>query len=94
MEGLSVRTLFTNCAMQIVIFLYLIDNDTSWMILISQGIGLVIEIWKVTKAVIVNVKWRGIIPVFSYQDRASYASKTKVNRDQNSRGLRQPSIGT
>ena len=33
---------------QIIIFLYLIDNNeqTSWMILFGNGIGIVIEAWK------------------------------------------------
>ena len=50
-EGLSIRTLFVNFFMQVVIFLYLVDNDTSWMILISSFVGLVIEVWKIKNAV-------------------------------------------
>jgi hypothetical protein len=48
----SVRTIMVNIFFQIVIFLYLMDNnqETSWMILIGQGFGLLIEIWKVFKA--------------------------------------------
>jgi hypothetical protein len=44
--------------MQAVIFLYLMDNseNTSWMILASQGFGIVLEAWKVTK--MVNVRLR------------------------------------
>jgi hypothetical protein len=34
MEGLSVRTLYINIVMQFIIFLYLLDNETSWMILV------------------------------------------------------------
>ena len=57
MTGVSVRTIFLNIFFQLVIFLYLMDNnrDTSWMILIGQGIGLAIEVWKVKKAVDVEV---------------------------------------
>ncbi|ORZ01241.1 cleft lip and palate transmembrane protein 1-domain-containing protein [Syncephalastrum racemosum] len=57
--GVSVRTLITNIFFQIVIFLYLLDNnqDTSWMILISQGVGLAIEIWKVFKALKYELIW-------------------------------------
>jgi hypothetical protein len=36
---------------QTVIFLYLLDSDTSWVILLSHGAGLVIEAWKLRKAV-------------------------------------------
>ena len=51
MEGLSIRTMVVNLFFQVVIFLYLFDNDTSFMVLMSNGVGLLIEIWKVTKAV-------------------------------------------
>jgi hypothetical protein len=44
LEGLSVRTIFLNTGCQFVIFLYLLDNETSFMILMSSGIGLVIEV--------------------------------------------------
>ena len=50
MAGLSVHSLGVNCFFQTVIFLYLMDNDTSWMILISSGVGVVIEFWKLGKA--------------------------------------------
>ncbi|KAL1917332.1 uncharacterized protein VTP21DRAFT_4988 [Calcarisporiella thermophila] len=55
--GVSVRTLLVNIFFQLVIFLYLFDNnqDTSWMVLIGQGVGLLIEIWKVKKAMRLQV---------------------------------------
>jgi hypothetical protein len=51
--GVSVRTIVTNVFVQLVILLYLLDNsvESSWMILLGQGMGLVIEAWKITKAV-------------------------------------------
>ena len=44
--------------MQLVIFLYLLDNSdgTSWMILASQGFGIVLEAWKVTKTADVRIR--------------------------------------
>ena len=44
--------------MQSVIFLYLVDNSegTSWMILFGQGMGILIEAWKITKTVDVRVR--------------------------------------
>lgn len=55
--GISVRSILANVFMQTVIFLYLVDNsqNTSWMILGSQGIGILIEFWKITT--VVNVKF-------------------------------------
>ncbi|CAK7564802.1 MAG: hypothetical protein SEPTF4163_002703 [Sporothrix epigloea] len=56
--GISVRSILANVFMQTVIFLYLIDNsqNTSWMILGSQGVGILIELWKVTTVVDVRVR--------------------------------------
>ncbi|CAK7216329.1 hypothetical protein SBRCBS47491_002787 [Sporothrix bragantina] len=56
--GISVRSILANVFMQTVIFLYLVDNsqNTSWMILGSQGIGILIELWKITTVVDVRVR--------------------------------------
>jgi hypothetical protein len=56
--GTSLRTILANVVMQVIIFLYLMDNNehTSWMILLSQGIGIAIEAWKITKTVNVRVR--------------------------------------
>jgi hypothetical protein len=45
LKGISVRTLFINLVMMIIIFLYLLDRneETSYMILVPAGIGIAIE---------------------------------------------------
>lgn len=55
--GVSVRTIITNVFVQTVVLLYLIDNNenTSWMILMGSGMGVVIEAWKITKAVDISI---------------------------------------
>ncbi|KAI9069253.1 cleft lip and palate transmembrane 1 [Trametes sanguinea] len=55
--GVSVRTIVTNVVVQTIILLYLIDNSeqTSWMILMGSGIGILIEAWKITKAVDISI---------------------------------------
>lgn len=60
--GISVRSILANVFMQTIIFLYLLDNsqNTSWMILGSQVVGIVIEFWKVTT--VVNVRFRPAPP--------------------------------
>lgn len=60
--GISVRSILANVFMQTVIFLYLVDNsqNTSWMILGTQGVGILIELWKVTT--VVNVRLRPTAP--------------------------------
>jgi hypothetical protein len=56
--GISVRSILVNVGMQSVILLYLIDNsqNTSWMILGSQAVGIAIELWKITTVVDVRVR--------------------------------------
>lgn len=56
--GISVRSILANVFMQTVIFLYLLDNsqNTSWMILGQQVIGIFIEFWKVTTVVNVRIR--------------------------------------
>lgn len=56
--GISVRSILANVFMQTIIFLYLVDNsqNTSWMILGTQGVGIVIELWKVTTVVDVRLR--------------------------------------
>lgn len=51
--GVSVRTIIANVVVQVIILLYLLDQNenTSWMILGGQGMGIALELWKVTKAV-------------------------------------------
>ncbi|CAG8521319.1 2070_t:CDS:2 [Acaulospora morrowiae] len=58
MTGVSVRSILLNIFFQVVIFLYLMDNnqETSWMILIGQGVSVAIEVWKIKKAVDIEIK--------------------------------------
>ena len=60
--GISVRSILANVFMQTIIFLYLLDNsqNTSWMILGQQVIGILIEFWKITT--VVNVRMRPADP--------------------------------
>ncbi|KAI1316965.1 hypothetical protein EDD11_009209 [Mortierella claussenii] len=64
--GLSVRAIFLDIAQQIIVFAYLMDNnqETSYMILIGQAVGLAIELWKVKKALKLDIvpATSGILP--------------------------------
>jgi len=60
MEGLSRKTILWRAFSQSVIFLYLMDEETSLLVLIPAGVGAIIEMWKVTKALHVTVSFRGI----------------------------------
>jgi hypothetical protein len=54
MEGLSRKTILWRAFSQSVIFFYLMDEETSLLVLNTAGVGALIEIWKVTKALHVN----------------------------------------
>lgn len=60
MEGLSRKTILWRAFSQSVIFFYLMDEETSLLVLIPAGVGAIIEIWKVTKALHVSVSLSGI----------------------------------
>jgi hypothetical protein len=89
--GVSVRTILTNVVMQLIIFLYLMDNNenTSWMILFGQGMGIAVEAWKITKTVNVRVRepgpnssFRGILPyVVVFEDKHKL-SETEEKTDE------------
>jgi len=76
MEGISVKTLYLQTGCSIVIFFYLLDNETSFMILFSNGFGILLDIWKISKAskVIKIDKF----PYYAFEDKDTYVrSETK-----------------
>ncbi|XP_058097550.1 uncharacterized protein LOC131242735 [Magnolia sinica] len=82
MEGLSAKSVVVSFICQMIVFLYLLDNDTSWMILASSGIGCCIEFWKIGKAMHIEIDRSRTIPMLRFRDRESYAqNKTKEYDD-------------
>jgi hypothetical protein len=59
MVGLSTKTVIWRCVSTFIVFLYLLDEQTSLLVLIPTGIGAIIEFWKVFKALKVNISWSG-----------------------------------
>ncbi|CAO1634987.1 unnamed protein product [Parajaminaea phylloscopi] len=57
-SGVSLGSIVTSIVTQTIILLYLVDSseETSWMILGSQAVGVVVEAWKLTKAVTISVQ--------------------------------------
>lgn len=56
LEGLSGRTVIWRAFSQVVIFLYLLDEETSLLVLGPAAISTIIELWKVTK--VMPVDWK------------------------------------
>jgi len=66
MEGLSAKSVVVSFISQLIVFLYLLDNDTSWMILASSGVGCCIEFWKIGKAMHIEVPFLIIFTEICY----------------------------
>ena len=80
--GISVRTILANVFMQTIIFLYLMDNSegTSWMILFGQGMGIVLEAWKITKTVDVRIRAAPEDSLLPYQ--VTFEDKHKLSETE------------
>ncbi|VDL70731.1 unnamed protein product [Nippostrongylus brasiliensis] len=84
--GLSVRSVLFNIFQSLIVFLYICDNDTNWVVKMSVGVGLLIECWKIPKVMNVEVdyvnKIFGVIPRIKLSDKGSYVeSETKIYDD-------------
>ncbi|XP_037724905.1 cleft lip and palate transmembrane protein 1-like protein [Drosophila subpulchrella] len=60
-EGLSSRTTMWRAFSQIVIFLYLLDENTSYLVLVPVGLGTLIELWKCKKILRLELSFSGLI---------------------------------
>lgn len=84
LKGLSTKSIVTNTIFHCIILLYLLDNDTSRMILVSNSIGLLIQFWKVSKILKFDVLYPegAIFPSITVKDHESYVeSDTKEYDD-------------
>lgn len=78
MEGLSLRVVLWRCCSTAIIFLYLMDEKTSMLILVPAGIGSLIEFWKVTKALKIEVTHNGgFFPKFKLGEKSEMEQETE-----------------
>ncbi|KAG6922910.1 CLPTM1, transmembrane protein [Chelydra serpentina] len=86
LEGLSVRSVFFGVFQSLVVLLYILDNETNFVVQVSVFIGLLIDLWKITKVMDVRLdrdnKVAGIFPRLTFKDKSTYIeSSTKVYDD-------------
>ncbi|EDV92310.1 cleft lip and palate transmembrane protein 1-like protein [Drosophila grimshawi] len=60
-EGLSTRTTVWRAFSQFVIFLYLLDEETSYLVLVPVGLGTLIELWKCKKILRLDLSFSSLI---------------------------------
>ncbi|XP_053681158.1 lipid scramblase CLPTM1L [Anopheles nili] len=76
--GLSLRSTLWRTFSHIIIFLYLMDEETSLLILVPTGVGTLIEMWKAKKILKLDVSLRGGIR-FQPSSESSEAIQTQEN---------------
>lgn len=72
-RGISVRSLFIQAGMSIIVFLYLLDHEeqTSYLILVPAALSIGIDLWKITKAC--KVTFKNTFPYIKIEDKESYS---------------------
>ncbi len=85
MVGLSSRTLVWRAFSQFVIFLYLLEEKTSLLVVVPAAIGTVIELWKITKAFRITIAWpSGSMPRLSFGKSVSQEEHATEQYDSQS----------
>lgn len=85
LEGLSVRSVFFAVFQSLIVLLYVLDNETNFMIRVSCFIGLGIEVWKIQKVVNITLdkenRILGVIPKITITDKGSYVKSSTKEYD-------------
>lgn len=86
MEGLSVNTVLFGCFTQLIVLLYVLDNQTNTVVIISVGIGLCIDLWKIPKILNVTVDYEnkvmGVFPRIKMVHKHSYVTSNTNEYDK------------
>lgn len=85
LEGLSVRSVFFGVFQSLIVMLYVLDNDTNFMIRMSCIVGLGIECWKIKKVTNIGVDARdkimGVLPRITFADKGDYVESSTKKYD-------------
>ncbi|XP_039435178.1 putative lipid scramblase CLPTM1 [Culex pipiens pallens] len=85
LEGLSVRSVFFNVFQSLIVLLYVLDNETNFMIKMSCFVGLGIEVWKIQKVVNISITREnllfGFLPRITFSDKGSYVDSSTKQYD-------------
>jgi len=57
LAGLSIQSLLIDWVSQTIIFLYLLESDTSLLVLVPAFLALILQMWKIHKATGITVHW-------------------------------------
>jgi len=76
-KGLSLRSLWVNLITEIVVILYLFDNETSYIILVGAVAGLAVTIWKIFKTTNFKKRQDGKFPYVEIDYQQSYKETTQ-----------------
>lgn len=83
--GLSLRTTLWRGFSHIIIFLYLLDSNTSMLVQVPAGIGTLIELWKCKKILKMRIGWKGIS--FA-RDTSETAASEQLTKDIDRQGMK------
>jgi hypothetical protein len=80
LAGLSVRAVITDLFSQIIVFLFLVDSNTSLLVIIPSFCAIVIQCWKVQKATGLTMRgWQ--VVMLRLEDPENYGKK-KVRKSR------------
>lgn len=84
--GLSVRSVFFNVFYTLIVVLYVLDNETNFMVRLSMVMALGIEVWKIKKVATFTFdyerKMLGIFPRISFKFTSSYVESETQQYDR------------
>ena len=85
LEGLSVRSIFFSVFQSLIVLLYVLDNETNFVVVVSCLVGMLIECWKITKVIDIKkhpTKRFGPIPMLTFEDKSTYVQSSTKEYDR------------